>query len=849
MSTERELVVKDNVKENSTNLILRDNLNQELIDEKSKSSRISSNNNIFTIQEIKGNMNNIKNSKFSYNRSEYLEKTNYFNENENNNNTESKSKKVKLKKQFQFYIFKDTLLCCFCGGNSCKHENYLNHPKPYIIGLNSDLIEYNLIASQRISTVLIEKYDLINSFKNKNIGLIVNLQREGEHPYCGPNGKLENSGFSYNPQDFQSHGIEVLLCGWKDLDIPDSMLHMMNIVKKMYYYIYELNQSVFVHCHAGYGRTGIVLACFLIFSTMNETKNVVQHIRSIRSKCIEKSSQYEYCKLFEEYFKNSISIFREPISMRKYDDKIHYLNDINFFIDNQLNIPYFQNKKYYVSIYRNVPFLLVEIFNLLKGISYEKLSIILNEENENKGYLILLMLLSHYDWSGLNESSLIMLKSRINMGKWEFIHSKLDERILIELLFDWMFDSTLHIIESSKIIRMLDNKFACNPIISLEIMNNFNFKIMRNNSSKTINKSDLLNRWAKFFNFQNCLIFDKSTYNSVVNVKKRSSKNLKNVVNTLVDESKNYKQSNSKENSKSFKSTSEKKQIFVSSESIKNDNNDKNNNIDKTTNKLDTRISISIFDLIRHYLNYVEIETIIFVAKSLASFYTYTPNSQDFKFNEDEEFFHLDRESYVFLSFIEKISFALLSFDKEDYHKYSLFNKLSITDMKYSRINAAIKIRIEKKNATKENPSLLSVYVLMQIILLYYEDESFKLNDNDSLEKKSSLNNLKDDDIDHNNNDKNNTEKIKVDFSKSFFNKGKDSVLNNKNHSLKFIDNNKLNEDIISKEKELKEIKDSIDKYFENSKKKDLIARKIEVDTLLPLLVSYNNEIKKNNSK
>lgn len=635
MNTERELVDKNKEKEANSNLILQDNLNQELIDNKSKSSRISSNNNIFTIQEIKG-ISNVRNNKNCINRNEYLELTNY---SESDKENKGKQEKIKLKKQFQFYIFKDTLLCCFCGGLSCKHENYLNHPKPYIKGLNSDLISHNLIASQRISTTLIEKYDLINTFKSKNIGLIVNLQREGEHPYCGPNGKLENSGFTYIPQDFQSHGIEVLLCGWKDLDVPDGMVHMMNIVKKMHYYINELNQAVLVHCHAGYGRTGIVLACYLIFSTMNETQHVVKHIRTIRSKCIEKSAQYEYCQMFEDYFKNSISIFNEINPMRRlYHKNIYYLNDINFYIQNQENIPFFQNNKYYMSLFRNVPFLLVEVLNIIKSLSYEKLSLILNEENENKGYLILLAFLSHYDWNGLNESSLIILKSRLNSGKWEFLHSKLDERILIELLFDWMFDNNLYIIESTKLIRLLDNKFICNPIISLNIINSTSSKVIRNINDKTINKSDLLNRWAKFFLFQNSLIYDKAVYISVTRTKKKSSKNLKNVSSTIIEESNESKSSNTKEIKKiSRQNSSDKNKILASLESIKNNNYTEK---DSLNNHKNLNSNINMINAIKPHFNLVENDIISFITRFIASIYTYSSNSEEFKFNEDENYLY-----------------------------------------------------------------------------------------------------------------------------------------------------------------------------------------------------------------
>ena len=53
----------------------------------------------------------------------------------------------------------------FCGGASCKHENWIHHPNPAIRGLNSDQITNDVYASQRFSNRLIKEYKLINQFK------------------------------------------------------------------------------------------------------------------------------------------------------------------------------------------------------------------------------------------------------------------------------------------------------------------------------------------------------------------------------------------------------------------------------------------------------------------------------------------------------------------------------------------------------------------------------------------------------------------------------------------------------------------------------------------------------------
>jgi len=144
---------------------------------------------------------------------------------------------------------KGRLLCFFCGGEACKHENYLKNTNDNnaIIGLHSDFITDDIIASQRPSTVLINKYNLVKVFKEKKIGLIVNVQREGEHPYCGPNKKLEDSGFSYNPSQFAVEDIKVKLSGWKDMSVPETVTFILDVVKEMCVTIKEDNQKVLIN--------------------------------------------------------------------------------------------------------------------------------------------------------------------------------------------------------------------------------------------------------------------------------------------------------------------------------------------------------------------------------------------------------------------------------------------------------------------------------------------------------------------------------------------------------------------------------------------------------------------------
>jgi hypothetical protein len=45
------------------------------------------------------------------------------------------------------YVEKSRLLCTFCGGASCKHEDWTKIKNPAVKGLNSNFITEDIIAS------------------------------------------------------------------------------------------------------------------------------------------------------------------------------------------------------------------------------------------------------------------------------------------------------------------------------------------------------------------------------------------------------------------------------------------------------------------------------------------------------------------------------------------------------------------------------------------------------------------------------------------------------------------------------------------------------------------------------
>ena len=334
------------------------------------------------------------------------------------------------------FSLKETFICTFCGGKNCKHENYRNHKNPAIIGLNSDKIDDNIFASQRPSNSLIKTYNLISKFKELDIGLIVNLQLPGEHPYCGPD-TLNESGFSYSPSLFESEGIHVGLYGWKDLDIPNSLYHMLQVVKSMYDYIHYQKKKVLVHCHAGYGRTGTTIACYKIFDECISAEAAKNEIRKVREGCIQNKNQFNYCVKFQEFIRRLKGNFclKETRSIENF---LKYQDDLNvgkyIFINFQYN--------------KSVPLFLLYIFDSIIDIK-NKLKI---DELSLYNYLN-----GSINANEADEELINLIIKNVNEYNWDILYSCEEPIILKEILFDWLKNSIKYVFNPENISEINEN--------------------------------------------------------------------------------------------------------------------------------------------------------------------------------------------------------------------------------------------------------------------------------------------------------------------------------------------------------------------------------------------------------
>lgn len=205
----------------------------------------------------------------------------------------------------------NAFLCLLCGGVLCPYENYTlwtsdpDHPNA-IDGLFSNWITNNILATQRPSTRLIKEYSLLERFQQLGLTAVFNLQQLNEHETCGDGLDL-SSGFSYIPQTFMDQNISFYNFGWVDMEVPE-LEFALKLVQVMAHAL-ENGGKIAVHCHAGLGRTGLAIGCYLVYGARMEPEDAITLIRSKRPRSIQNAKQQAFIKDFQNYLVNLYTVF------------------------------------------------------------------------------------------------------------------------------------------------------------------------------------------------------------------------------------------------------------------------------------------------------------------------------------------------------------------------------------------------------------------------------------------------------------------------------------------------------------------------------------------------------------
>ncbi|XP_077403881.1 protein tyrosine phosphatase domain-containing protein 1 [Vanacampus margaritifer] len=221
------------------------------------------------------------------------------------------------------YVIPAHMQCSIgCGGQNCKYDspNFWRDDQQAIKGLYSSWVTEHLLAMSRPSTEVMEKYNIIEQFRRNGIKTVINLQIPGEHASCG-NPLEPESGFSYHPEAFMENNIYFYNFGWSDYGVAN-LTSVLDIVKVMAFALQE--GKIAVHCHAGLGRTGVLMACFLAYATRMTANQAILYVRAKRPGSIQTRSQLSCVREFVQFLVPLRSVFSsteprsQPVNLTQY---------------------------------------------------------------------------------------------------------------------------------------------------------------------------------------------------------------------------------------------------------------------------------------------------------------------------------------------------------------------------------------------------------------------------------------------------------------------------------------------------------------------------------------------------
>ena len=214
------------------------------------------------------------------------------------------------------------VVCAFEGGSSCRHENWLlqTDGSNAFKGMHCSWVGEHCLAMQRPSTRINSEHGIPAAFAASGIKAVICLQEAGEHQHCG-DGIHAANGLSYMPEEFMKEGVSFYHFPWRDMDTPDIDTGM-RIAQVMTYHV-DSGGKVAVHCHAGLGRTGLVIACWLVLGgIVSSAAAAVTYVRKYRRGALQTRKQVRFVHEFEEALFRAWDVFGHSSSVVSTEDAV-----------------------------------------------------------------------------------------------------------------------------------------------------------------------------------------------------------------------------------------------------------------------------------------------------------------------------------------------------------------------------------------------------------------------------------------------------------------------------------------------------------------------------------------------
>ncbi|CAM6109885.1 unnamed protein product [Calypogeia fissa] len=317
----------------------------------------------------------------------------------------------------------------FGSNNKCRSENYLQQKGTgAIVGLHSNWVGDSILACARPSDRMIKDHHLIHQFHSRSIVAVINLQEPGEHAGCG-DGVLPETGFAYNPELFTQDNIVYFNFPWRDIYFMDEKLAL-SICQAMDSKI-ATGAKVAVHCHSGIGRTGLVIACFFLYSgSYDAPLAAVRAVRTDRPGALKGKSQEQLVKKFDTYVRTLKIIYVPPEKRKKnlnHGETKSYPTLVES-MARQIQLLYGPEKH----ALQYVPKILDWITrDLIRRTEFDRSKREQISETFMRAFTTVLHL-------SIDDEPVQRAKVRINAGDWSGVE-ELDTSVLCHLLLEWLY--------------------------------------------------------------------------------------------------------------------------------------------------------------------------------------------------------------------------------------------------------------------------------------------------------------------------------------------------------------------------------------------------------------------------